>query len=148
MKLEEIKNVDIIGAGLMGHGIAQVFGLNGYRVNLFNNDQRMLKSAPNRIQKNLQVFLALDLVEEPDVERCLNNINLCHDMSALCNGLDVIIEAVSETLAVKKSKNQIGSKSIECGRVTIRACDNQVQTPGFVARIQDNQPQRNILPFP
>ena len=103
MKLGEIKNVGVLGAGLMGHGIAQVFGLKGYRVNLFDNDQRMLKSAPNRIQKNLQVFLTLDLVEEPDVERCLNNINLCHDMSALCNGLDVIIEAVSETLEVKKS---------------------------------------------
>jgi len=103
MKLGEIKNVGVLGAGLMGHGIAQVFGLKGYRVNLFDNDQRMLKSAPNRIQKNLQVFLALDLVEEPDVKRCLNNINLCHDMSALCNGLDVIIEAVSETLEVKKS---------------------------------------------
>ena len=103
MNLGEIKNVGVLGAGLMGHGIAQVFGLKGYRVNLFDNDQRMLKSAPNRIQKNLQVFLALDLVEEPDVERCLNNINLCHDMSALCNGLDVIIEAVSETLEVKKS---------------------------------------------
>jgi 3-hydroxybutyryl-CoA dehydrogenase len=103
MKLEEIKNVGVLGAGLMGHGIAQIFGLKGYRVNLFDNDQRMLKSAPNRIQKNLQVFLALDLVEESDVERCLNNINLCHDISALCNGLDVIIEAVSETLEVKKS---------------------------------------------
>ena len=56
MKLEEIKNIGVLGAGLMGHGIAQVFGFKRYRVNLFDNDQRMLKSAPNRIQKNLQVF--------------------------------------------------------------------------------------------
>ena len=56
MKLGEIKNIGVLGAGLMGHGIAQVFGLKGYRINLFDNDQRMLKSAPNRIQKNLQAF--------------------------------------------------------------------------------------------
>jgi 3-hydroxybutyryl-CoA dehydrogenase len=103
MELEEIKNVGVVGAGLMGHGIAQIFGFKGYKVNLFDKDQRMLESAPGRIRKNLQVFLELKLAEESDLERCLSKINLCHDMSALCSGADVIIEAVIEDLEVKRS---------------------------------------------
>lgn len=103
MKLEEIRNVGVVGAGLMGHGIAQVFGSQGYGVNLFDNDQGMLESAPGRIRKNLQVFLELKLIEESDLERCLSTINLCHDMPALCHGVQVMIEAVSENLEVKQS---------------------------------------------
>jgi len=103
MKLEEIKNVGVVGAGLMGHGIAQVFGSKGYRVNLFDKDQGMLESAPNRIRKNLQVFLEMKLTKESDVEQCLQNINLCYDMSAVCSGADIMIEAVIENLEVKKS---------------------------------------------
>jgi len=103
MKQEEIKNVGVVGAGLMGHGIAQVFGSKGYRVSIFDKDQKVLESAPNRIRKNLQVFLELNLTEEFDLERCLSDINLCHDMSALCSGVDVIIEAVIENLEVKQS---------------------------------------------
>jgi len=74
MKLGEIKNVGVLGAGLMGHGIVQVFGSKGYRVSIFDKDQRMLESAPDRIRKNLEVFLNLNLAEESDVEHCLSNI--------------------------------------------------------------------------
>jgi 3-hydroxybutyryl-CoA dehydrogenase len=103
MKAEGIKNVGVLGAGLMGHGIAQVFGSKGYRVNLFDKDKGMLESALDRIRKNLQVFVELDLVQESHIEYCLNNINLSHDMSALCKDADIIIEAVSEDLDLKKS---------------------------------------------
>jgi 3-hydroxybutyryl-CoA dehydrogenase len=103
MAAEGIKNVGIVGAGLMGHGIAQVFGSKGYKVSLFDKDKGMLESALDRIRKNLQVFVEMDLVEKSHVEYCLNNINLSHDMSALCKDTDVIIEAVSENLDLKKS---------------------------------------------
>jgi 3-hydroxyacyl-CoA dehydrogenase len=42
MKAEEIKAVGIVGAGLMGHGIAQVFGIKGYQVNLYDKDPGIL----------------------------------------------------------------------------------------------------------
>jgi len=102
MKVEEIKNVGIVGAGLMGHGIAQVFGIKGYRVNLYDKDEGVLGSAIRSIRKNLQFFLKLELVEESDRECCLNNINLCHSMQALCSDVDVTIEAVIENLEVKQ----------------------------------------------
>ncbi len=54
MKIEEIRNIGVIGAGLMGHGIAQVFAIKGYKVKLFDNDSGVLKSAPGRIRNHLQ----------------------------------------------------------------------------------------------
>ena len=67
MKLEEIRAIGIVGAGLMGHGIAQVFGTRGYRVNLYDKDDRVLESTPARIRKNLQLFLEVKLIEESDM---------------------------------------------------------------------------------
>jgi 3-hydroxyacyl-CoA dehydrogenase len=102
MKVEGIRTIGIVGAGLMGHGIAQVFGIKGYRINLYDKDQEVLESAPSRIRKNLQAFQELKLSKGADAERCLRNIHLCRDVSDLCKGVDVVIEAVSENLKVKQ----------------------------------------------
>jgi 3-hydroxybutyryl-CoA dehydrogenase len=102
VKVEEIKTVGIVGAGLMGHGIAQVFGIKGYRVNLYDKAPGILESAPGKIRANLQLFLELKLIEESDLELCLSNISPCHGMPDLCKGRDIIIEAVSENLKVKQ----------------------------------------------
>jgi len=102
MKVEEIKAVGVVGAGLMGHGIAQVFGMKGYRVNLYDKAPGILKGAPGKILENLQLFLELKLIKKSDLGLCLKNIQLCHTMPDLCKGMDAIIEAVSEKLEVKQ----------------------------------------------
>jgi len=103
MKVGEIKTVGISGGGLMGHGIAQVFGTKGYKINLYDKDHEVLKNALNRIRKSLQAFRELKLSKGADAERCLRNIHLCRDVSDLCRGVDVVIEAVSENAKVKQS---------------------------------------------
>jgi len=102
MKVEEIKAVGIVGAGLMGHGIAQVFAMKGYRVKLYDKDPGVLKDALGKVRENLRLFLEVKLIKESDLELCLKNINLCHTMPDLCKGMDVIIEAVTEKLEVKQ----------------------------------------------
>ncbi len=102
MKAEEIKTIGIVGAGLMGHGIAQVFGIKGYGVKLYDKDTKILESAPGKIRANLQLFLEVKSIIEPDLELCLKNISLCRAIPDLCEGTDVIIEAVNENLKVKQ----------------------------------------------
>jgi 3-hydroxybutyryl-CoA dehydrogenase len=102
VKVDEIKTVGIVGAGLMGHGIAQVFGIKGYSVNLYDKDPEILGSAPGKIRANLQLFLEAKSIREADLELCLRNISLCQNMLDLCKGMDLIIEAVSEKLEVKQ----------------------------------------------
>jgi 3-hydroxybutyryl-CoA dehydrogenase len=101
MKANDIDKIGIIGAGLMGHGIAQIFAMNGYKVNVFDTDIKVLKSVPERIHKNLQVFLELKIVEEKDINQFMNNIHLCDNLFSMCEGTDIIIEAVKENLDLK-----------------------------------------------
>lgn len=103
MKVEEIRAIGIIGAGLMGHGIAQVFALKRYKVKLFDNDPNVLQSAPEKIHNNLQTLLEMHLVEPQEIEDCLNHLQLCHTLPEMCEGVELTIEAVSENVDLKRA---------------------------------------------
>jgi 3-hydroxybutyryl-CoA dehydrogenase len=103
LKVEEIRAIGIIGAGLMGHGIAQVFALKRYKVKLFDNDPKALQSAPEKIHNNLQTLLEMHLVEPQEIEDCLNHLQLCHTLPEMCEGVELIIEAVSENVDLKRA---------------------------------------------
>ena len=103
MKVEEIRTIGIIGAGLMGHGIAQVFALKRYKVKLFDNDLNVLQSAPEKIHNNLQTLLEMHLVEPQEIEDCLNHLQLCHTLPEMCEGVELTIEAVSENVDLKRA---------------------------------------------
>lgn len=53
--------VGIIGAGTMGHGIAQCFAVKGWQVRLYDANAEMLKTVLGRIRDNLSVFLGYPL---------------------------------------------------------------------------------------
>jgi len=103
LKAEEIQNIGVIGAGLMGHGIAQVFAIKGYKVNLFDNDPGVLKGAPKRIRNNLQILLKMGLIESQGIEDCLNHVRLSHTLTEMGEGIELAIEAVSENLNLKRA---------------------------------------------
>ncbi len=50
---EKIKRVTVIGAGVMGHSIAQEFAQNGYQVVLIGRRQNKLEASVHQIEKNL-----------------------------------------------------------------------------------------------
>ena len=102
MKVEEIKTIGVIGAGLMGHGIAQIFALKGYKVRLFDSDPKVLENAPAKIRNNLQTLLELHLIESSEMVYCLDHLQLCQSLPEMCNGVELIIEAVSENLDLKR----------------------------------------------
>lgn len=100
-KIEDIEHVGIIGAGLMGHGIAQVFAMKGYRVSIFDTDTKTLKMVPDRIYQNLKAFLEVQKVKKSEIEKCIGNIDLYEDLSSLCKRVDFIVEAIIENLDAK-----------------------------------------------
>jgi len=102
MNLKDIAHIGILGAGLMGPGIAQIFASAGYRVNVFDLDPAAGANVKNRITANFDPFIALKLATPEDRNRCLEQITTTGSLEELCAGPQVLIEAVSEDLAVKK----------------------------------------------
>lgn len=103
MKAEAMEGIGVVGAGLMGHGIAQIFVLRGFTVRLFDSDSKMLESAPARVRNNLQTLLELHLVTSSEIACCLDRLQLCKSLAEMGNRVDIVIEAVSENLDLKRS---------------------------------------------
>ena len=95
--------VAVIGAGTMGHGIAQVAALAGYDVALVDAVPAALERAFERIRRNLDEGVARGKVEPTAREAALARLAAAPDVAAAVAGADVVIEAVPERLEVKRS---------------------------------------------
>lgn len=102
MKLSQVKNIAIIGAGIMGHGFAQVFAQKGYPVILHDIDEEMLKKAMFRIAANLDTFIEQGMIRPKDKRAALALISTSTDLGKTVSKADFILEAVPEILALKK----------------------------------------------
>ena len=86
--------IAVIGAGLMGHGIAQVFALAGHAVTITNSVAASLDAAKSRIAANLR-DLGQDVTAVARVQPCVDLAQAVHDA-------DYVVEAVSEDLPLKQ----------------------------------------------
>ncbi|MGH2342807.1 3-hydroxyacyl-CoA dehydrogenase family protein [Segnochrobactraceae bacterium EtOH-i3] len=86
--------IGVIGAGLMGHGIAQAFAVAGHPVTIFESDPERRAGIRDRVRGHLA-----DLGQDPEaVER----ITPCATLEEAVSAADVVIEAVPENLALKQ----------------------------------------------
>lgn len=97
-----IKKVTVIGAGLMGNGIAQSIATGGKEVNLYDISQEVLDRGMSTIQKSLGRFVKSGQLSEEVSKLALNNINTTLDLSKAVTDSDLVIEAVPENLELKK----------------------------------------------
>ena len=61
MKADDVKQIAVVGAGLMGHGIAQEFALAGYAVHMHARTEASLGTARAHIERNLDYLVDLDI---------------------------------------------------------------------------------------
>jgi len=87
--------VGIVGAGLMGHGIAQVFATAGHSVRITDADERVLNEVPCRISASLA---ELGIEEAPVLAR----IRLKSSLTETVDGCTLVIEAVPEKIELKQ----------------------------------------------
>ena len=101
VRAEEIQRVAVVGAGTMGHGIAQVAAANGFRVLLSDVDREALARGVQSIERNLAKGINLGKLTEVDRDRTLQQI---HGTTKLeeCAEADLIIEAAPEKLDLKR----------------------------------------------
>jgi len=88
-------NIAVLGAGLMGHGIAQAFAASGHSVAITDPDPNILASAIQRIEANLRD------IGKPS-EPVLANITVAAGMTDAVKSADLVVEAAPEKLDVKR----------------------------------------------
>jgi len=109
--------VVVIGAGTMGHGIAQVAAMSGYSVTMVDISEEILGKALERIRWSLSKFAERGRVRPDDVERVLKRISTTTDLESACSDADVVIEAVFEDLNVKLDTWRRASRAARGARV-------------------------------
>ena len=86
--------IAVIGAGLMGHGIAQVFALAGHDVTIYDSFEKTLATAKDRILANLK-----DLGDDV---RAVERVTPVADLGQAVHAADYVVEAVLEDLPLKQ----------------------------------------------
>ena len=96
-----IDNVAVIGAGTMGHGIAQVAASVGCRTVLFDVDGSALDRAMARVRANLEKGVSLGKLTPDQCAETLSNLATTDDLATAVDGVDLVVEAVPEVLSLK-----------------------------------------------
>ena len=102
MKIEDIKKIVVMGAGDMGHGIAEVALLAGYKVAIQDIEQRFVDRGLTRIKESLDKLVEKQKVTAENKEAMLANIKTFVDIAESAKDADFIIEAVPEMMDLKK----------------------------------------------
>jgi 3-hydroxybutyryl-CoA dehydrogenase len=100
MDVSDVKRIGVIGAGTMGHGIAQVCAVHGYQVMLVDIDRDALDRGLSNITRSVEKLHSKNRITEAEYRAGLDNIQTSLDLTAVGNA-DVVIEAAKEDLSVK-----------------------------------------------
>ncbi|MCX8192039.1 MAG: 3-hydroxyacyl-CoA dehydrogenase NAD-binding domain-containing protein [Nitrososphaerales archaeon] len=104
MKVDEVRKVTVVGAGIMGSGIAQVLAMNGYDVTLIDVSDEILKKSLESIRAGpfgLKRLVERGKLTEDQVNNIMARIHTTTDYKIGCSDADIVIEAIPEDLELK-----------------------------------------------
>ncbi|NQS88733.1 3-hydroxyacyl-CoA dehydrogenase family protein [Patescibacteria group bacterium] len=102
MKQYSISKVAVVGAGVMGSGIAQVFAQQGFSVIVNDLNEDILKKAKKRIENNLYLFHQEGILSKENLKEVAQNLTFSSRMDEI-NGVDMVVEAISEQIKLKQA---------------------------------------------
>lgn len=97
-----LTHLAVVGAGTMGHGIAQVSALAGYRVWLYDVTLEAAQHGVERIAHHLQIGVEKQKITPQQKSAALENVTAVADLRALSD-CQLVIEAIPEKLALKQA---------------------------------------------
>jgi len=98
----EIKNITVLGSGIMGHGIAQISAMAGYNVVLRDIEQPFLDKAMEKIKWSLDKLVSKEKISENERDKIFSRIKPIVDLKDAVHDCDLVIEAVPEIMDLKK----------------------------------------------
>lgn len=132
MQTGSIKRVVVVGAGLMGHGIALEFAVSGYDVGLCDLNDQKLKEAVESIKGSLGLLADMGQLNEEEISPALERITTSPRLSELISDADLAVESVVEDMEVKGRVFQELDQL--CPEKTILASNSSSFMPSRLAR--------------
>jgi enoyl-CoA hydratase/3-hydroxyacyl-CoA dehydrogenase len=102
MDFEDIETIAVLGAGNMGHGIAEVAALAGYEVRMRDIKEEFVQDGYDNIEWSLNKLAEKDRLTEDEAAATLDRITPLVDIGEAVGDADVVIEAVPEKMEIKK----------------------------------------------
>ena len=102
MKEEGIERVAVIGAGLMGFGVATEFARFGYQVSIHNTKEETSKRAMEQISEALDVMVETELMTSDEAKAAYGRLRPTTDIADAATGADFVHESVPEQLSLKQ----------------------------------------------
>jgi enoyl-CoA hydratase/3-hydroxyacyl-CoA dehydrogenase len=102
MDLEDIQTVAVMGAGTMGHGIAEVAALAGYDVRLRDVEEDLVRDGYEQIEWSLDELTEKGRLDDGERDAALDRVEPVVDLERAVDDADVVIEAVVEDSEVKR----------------------------------------------
>jgi 3-hydroxybutyryl-CoA dehydrogenase len=131
----------VVGAGLMGHGIAQLFAYAGHDVALTDASAEVLGGVQDRIRGGLERMAAQGLAEAGKIEPALARVRTVADLDDGAPGADFVVEAVSENLGLKQ--DVFARLDALCPPETILATNTSVMSITEIAQ-KAQRPERIV----
>ena len=97
-----VKNITVLGSGIMGHGIAQVSAMSGYNVVLRDIEQQFLDKAMEKIRWSLEKLVSKEKISKQESDNILGRIKTIVNLKEAVSQADLVIEAVPEIMELKK----------------------------------------------
>ena len=102
MEFDEIETIAVLGAGNMGHGIAEVAALAGYDVTLRDVNEEFVQSGYEDIEWSLGKLAEKERITEEAADDALGRVTPYVDVEAAVGDADFVIEAVPEQMEIKQ----------------------------------------------
>jgi len=100
--MKHVRKVAVIGAGVMGHGIAQVCAQAGYETSITRKRVELLQQTLNKIKSNFQMLVEREIITKDEADDALSKIKCKTSLAEVVKDADFVIEAVVEDMNVKK----------------------------------------------
>ena len=138
--IKDIKNITVLGAGMMGPGLAQIFAVKGYATTLWARRPEVLPEAIKAIRTSLGLMVENGIGRQEDIEPAIERIRTTSDFEEAVSGADFVEEAIGENLALKQEFFQRLDQL--CHKKAILATNTSVISP---TEISENAKHRERI---
>ena len=139
-----IKKVAILGAGTMGHGIAESFARFGYDVNLYDINAAALEKAKEFIQQELELFVEENFMSRTEIPAILARIKTFTDLQQAVMDREYVLECAPENMELKQ--NLFRQLDELCPQHTILASNTSSLPLGeMMALVSEDRKQRMLV---